>query len=62
MHLLGHLEVQVGKQTKTFGITRAHLEEDAGTSIEPVSFQRVLLHLAWGMSVRFCSLSFACVD
>ncbi|KAL3130343.1 Glutamyl-tRNA(Gln) amidotransferase subunit B-1, chloroplastic/mitochondrial [Trebouxia sp. C0009 RCD-2024] len=26
----GHLEVQVGKQTKTFGITRAHLEEDAG--------------------------------
>lgn len=29
--LVGHLEVQVGKQTKTFGITRAHLEEDAGT-------------------------------
>ena len=28
---VGHLEVQVGKQTKTFGITRAHLEEDAGT-------------------------------
>ncbi len=26
----GELEVQVGKETKTFGITRAHLEEDAG--------------------------------
>ena len=26
----GKLEVQVGKENKTFGITRAHLEEDAG--------------------------------
>ncbi len=26
----GELEVQVGKETKAFGITRAHLEEDAG--------------------------------
>lgn len=29
----GELEVQVGKETKTFGITRAHLEEDAGQNL-----------------------------
>ena len=31
---IGKLEVQVGKskEKKTFGITRAHLEEDAGTA------------------------------
>lgn len=37
IYLAGHLEVQVGKETKTFGITRAHLEEDAGTSFNPVT-------------------------
>ena len=30
----GKLEVQVGKETKTFGITRAHLEEDAGKTLD----------------------------
>jgi aspartyl-tRNA(Asn)/glutamyl-tRNA(Gln) amidotransferase subunit B len=30
---LGHLEINVGDETKVIGVTRAHLEEDAGKSL-----------------------------
>lgn len=45
VRLAGKLEVQVGKskQKKTFGITRAHLEEDAGDALQ--SRQAVLMLL-----------------
>ena len=38
----GHIEIEVDGQTKTIGITRAHMEEDAGKlvhdDLEPVSY------------------------
>lgn len=52
----------MGKETKTFGITRAHLEEDAGTSIELVSLHRFVLQLTWGVFERFTSQCHAHVD
>jgi len=41
----GHIDIDVGGETKTIGITRAHLEADAGKSIHPAGKEYSLVDL-----------------
>lgn len=42
----GRLEIEVGDKTKSIGITRAHLEEDAGKNIHEGEFSKIDLNRA----------------
>ena len=42
----GHLDVEVGGQTKRIGLTRAHLEEDAGKNLHEATYSKIDLNRA----------------
>ena len=42
----GHLDIEVGGQTKRIGLTRAHLEEDAGKNLHEATYSKIDLNRA----------------
>lgn len=42
----GHIDIEVDNETKTIGVTRAHMEEDAGKNIHESNYSKVDLNRA----------------